>query len=624
MNKRAEHFENMKAKVVDFPQSPGVYLMKNNQNKVIYVGKAKRLRSRVRSYLNPNIGNSKTQLLVHHIDMIDYILTETEAEAFLLEASLIKKHSPRYNIRLKDDKAYPYIRLSLKDSFPRFYLARRVVNDGSQYFGPYVSGYVVKNIIGFLNRSFKIRDCGDHFMKSRKRPCITYQIGACTAPCVNLIGVKEYGRDVKKARRFFEKEGVLVVKELKKEMSKLAENRKFELAAQYRDNIAAIEKVLEKQAVVNANSTNNQDVIGFYGDNRGTLIETLHIRQGRMIGQRSQFFPQIDPHSEQEDVRQWLTSFINQYYQDNIIPDEVYLPVDMGPEIIKLLKEVFSHRGYQKVSVSFPTHTQGQRLITLANRNAKSHFASHISKNEKRKRALELIAKKFKLKSPPERIECFDVSHLQGGQSVASQVVCENGVFNSDLYRRYRLQSKTGGDDYGALMEVLTRRFKHGEWDEPDLIVIDGGKGQLSAALKVLKDIGKSCLPVVGLAKQRTQSDFKGPQVEKSRERFYLPGRQNPVTFTEGSEAFKILVGLRDEAHRFAITFHREQREKQSLESQLDQIKGLGPVLIKRLLHKFDSVVGLGKASLGDLCKVRGVSRKLALEIISFLKNTDC
>ncbi len=620
MDKKEERLELLKTKVADFPQTPGVYLMKNSQNKVIYVGKAKRLHSRVRSYLNPNIEHSKTQLLVRHLDMIDYILTETEAEAFLLEASLIKKYGPRYNIRLKDDKAYPYIRLSLKDLFPRFYLARKVVNDGSQYFGPYISGYVVKNIIGFLNRSFKIRDCSDHFMKSRNRPCMTYQIGACTAPCVNLIDTKKYGKDVKKARRFFEKESVSVIKELKKEMLNLAENQRFELAARYRDNITAIEKVLEKQAVVNDRATNNQDVIGFYGDERGTLVETLHIRQGRMIGQRSQFFSQIDPRSEQEDVREWLISFINQYYQDNIVPDEIYLPVDVGSEIIKLLNEVFAYRGYSEVFICFPTHIRGQKLIAMANKNAKSHFESQVSKSEKRKKALELIARKFNLKAPPRRIECFDISHLQGGQSVGSQVVCENGVFNSDLYRRYRLHSKRGGDDYGALKEVLTRRLKHEEWEEPDLMVIDGGKGQLNTVLKVLETLGKSYLSTVGLAKQRTRSDFRDQEVEKSRERFYLPGRQNPVTFTEGSEAFKILVGLRDEAHRFAITFHRKQREKQSLESRLDQINGLGPVLTKRLLRHFDSVASLKRASMDELCKVRGVSKRLALQMIGFFK----
>ena len=316
----------LKEKVTDFPQSPGVYLMKNRQEKIIYVGKAKKLRNRVRSYLNPNIEHTKTQLLVRNIESIDYILTETEAEAFLLEASLIKKHRPRYNIRLKDDKAYPYIRLSLADAFPRFYLARKVVNDGSQYFGPYTSGYVVRNTIRFLNQSFKIRDCTDHFMKSRKRPCMTYQIHACSAPCVDLVDEKNYGKDVSKAKKFLERETAKVIKKLQKEMLQLAEEEKFELAARYRDSIAAIERVLEKQAVVNAEATNNQDVIGFYGDQQGTLVETLHIRQGRVIGQRQQFFSQIDPQSDKEDIREWLTSFINQYYQDDIVPDEIAQP----------------------------------------------------------------------------------------------------------------------------------------------------------------------------------------------------------------------------------------------------------------------------------------------------------
>lgn len=622
-DKKDEHIEALKAKVADFPQTPGVYIMKNIQEKVIYVGKAKKLRSRVRSYFNPNLEHSKTQLLVKNIESIDYILTETEAEAFLLEASLIKKHRPRYNIRLKDDKAYPYIRLSLNDTYPRFYLARKVVNDGSQYFGPYTSGYVVRNTIRFLNQSFQIRDCKDHFMKSRKRPCMTHQIGACTAPCVNLIDEKEYGKDVKKAKRFLEKETTTVIKKLKTKMFSLAEEEQFELAARFRDSILAIERVLEKQAVINSQATNNQDVIGFYGDERGTLIETLHIRQGRVIGQRNQFFSQIDPHSKAEDIREWLTSFITQYYQDNIVPDEIYLPVDLGREIVKLLHEVFAHRGHINTAVVFPTHAQGRKLVEMANKNAKSHFENQVSKTEKKKRGLQIIAKKFHLKEPPQRIECFDISHFQGAQSVGSQVVCENGVLNKDHYRRYKIKSKTGGDDYKALMEVLERRLKHDEWDTPDLLLIDGGKGQLNAVVKVLKEAGKSYIPVVGLAKERTKRNFKGEQVEKSAERFYLPGRQNPVTFAEGSEAFRILVGLRDEAHRFAISFHRKLRDDKSFSSQLDQIKGLGPTLIKRLLTNFESVSAMKEASIGELCEVQGVTEKLALTIVEVLNSVD-
>lgn len=617
--KRAQQLDNIIAKVADFPQSPGVYLMKNTASKIIYVGKAKRLRNRVRSYFNPNLEHGKTQLLVRNIESIDYILTETEAEAFLLEASLIKKHRPRYNIRLKDDKAYPYIRLSLNDAFPRLYLARKVINDGSQYFGPYTSGYVVKHTIRFLNQSFKLRDCADHFMRSRKRPCMTHQIGNCTAPCVGLIDDKGYGKDVRKAKRFLEKETSSIISKLKTQMFQLAENENFELAAKFRDSIQAIERVLEKQAVVNSQSTNNQDAIGFFGDERGTLIQTLHIRQGRVIGKRQQFFSEINPKSVGEDAREWLTSFINQYYEDNVVPDEIFLPVDLGREITKLLKEVFRFRGHPQVNILFPTHVQGQKLIEMANKNAQSQFENQVSKTVKLQGGLDMIARKFKLKEPPQRIECYDISHFQGGQSVGSQVVNENGVLSKDHYRRYKIKSKTNGDDYAALNEVLSRRLAHEEWPEPDLIVIDGGKGQLNAAVKALETAGKKHLPIVGLAKERTKRNFQGEHVEKSRERFYLPGRQNPITFAEGSEAFKILVGLRDEAHRFAISFHRQLRGKESFASALDSIPGLGPTLIKRLLTQFDSVDQIREATLEELCELPGLTTPVAETILQVL-----
>ncbi len=623
MTKGSDRIDELKSKVSDFPQNPGVYLMKNANEKIIYVGKAKKLRNRVRSYLNPNLENTKTQLLVRHIRSIDYILTQTEAEAFLLEASLIKKHRPRYNIRLKDDKSYPYIRLSLGDSFPRFYLARKVVNDGSKYFGPYTSGYVVRNTIRFLNQSFQIRDCTDHFMKSRKRPCMTHQIGACSAPCVDLVDKKVYGKQVNKAKKFLEKETTTVIAKLKKEMFKLADDEKFELAARYRDSISAIERVLEKQAVINAQATNNQDVFNYFGDERGTLIEALHIRKGRVIGQRHQFFTQIDPQSDKDDIREWLPSFINQYYQDNIVPDEIYLPVDLGRDIVKLLEEVFAYYGHSNINVVFPTHKQGQRLLQMAQKNAQSHFESQVSKSRKTREALQLIAKKLHLKEPPERIECYDVSHFQGGESVGSQVVAENGSLSKEHYRRYKIKTNVGGDDYASLQEVLGRRLAHEEWDEPDLIIIDGGKGQLNAAVKVLEEQGKSYIPIAGLAKERTKRNFKGEQVEKTAERFYLPGRQNPVTFAEGSEAFKILVGLRDEAHRFAISFHRKLRDDRSFSSELDKIKGLGPTITKRLLTHFESVKDIKEASMAELCEVQGVTQKLADTILVQLNSDD-
>jgi len=617
--KTQERLDALKEKVSDFPLSPGIYIMKNLQEKIIYVGKAKKIRNRVRSYFLKNLDSPKTQLLVRNIHSVEYIVTETEAEAFLLEASLIKKHRPRYNIRLKDDKAYPYIRLSLADEFPRFYLARKAKQDGSHYFGPYTSGYVVRETMKFLNRTFQIRDCRDHFMKSRKRPCMTHQIGACTAPCVGLVTKADYGKSVRKAKSFLNKDSEKIVTQLTKKMMKLADQEKFELAARFRDSIQAIGRVLEKQAVVNAQTSKDQDAISYYGDERGTLVETLHIRSGRVIGQRSQFFPLLNVEDPGEDIREWLTSFVNQYYQDNIVPDEILLPVDLGADITKLLSQVFAFKGYEKTVLRFPTDPSGSKLLQLAKKNAISHFGNYVSKSEKKKQGLQLIQSKFGLKDVPFRIECYDISHFQGSESVGSQVVFEEGVPSKDHYRRYRLKTDTNGDDYMAMKEVLERRFRHDDWDEPDLVLVDGGKGQLSAALAIMEEIGQSHVPLASLAKERTKRNFQGQSVEKTAERFYLPGRANPVIFKEASPAFQILVGLRDEAHRFAIEYHRKLREGSTFHSAFDDIPGVGEVLKKRILNHFESIASIEGAGVEALEKVQGVNKKLATEIYSQL-----
>ena len=609
--------ENLREKMMDFPLSPGVYLMKNKHQKVIYVGKAKSLKKRVRSYLSSK--GHKDQRLISNTVSLDYILTETEAEAFLLEASLIQKHRPKYNIRLKDDKSYPYIRLTVNETFPRFYLARKVKPDGSHYFGPYSSSQVVLDTIRFLNQSFQIRDCGDHFMKSRKTPCMTYQMGACGAPCVGEVGAKEYAGQVRQVEKFLQGESEKFIKKLKNQMKKLSQNENFELAAQLRDRIQSIEQVLEKQDVVSL-SSKNQDALSYCGDERGTLLTLLHIRQGRVIGKTVQFLTSVDGGSGDGEPKEWLTSFITQYYQDHVVPDEIYLSVDLGPRITSLLKEVFRQRGFPKIKVSFPVHKEGQRLLEMAYKNAQSHFSKQVSKSEQTRKALEAIAQKFHLKKPPHRIECFDISHLQGEASVGSQVVSLSGSLAKNEYRRYKVKEARLGDDYGALREVLSRRLAHGDWDTPDLLLIDGGKGQLNAVFSLLEELEKSHIPVVGLAKERTQRNFKGSVVEKTQERFYLKGRQNPVVFPESSLAFKILVGLRDEAHGFALRLHRTLRGRKSLESRLDGIKGLGPVLKKKLLNKYLNLESLAQADISDLTEISGISKKLAQAILVHLE----
>ncbi len=620
MSHPQDHFLKLKEFIKDFPSDSGVYLMKSSADKIIYVGKAKNLRSRVRSYFLLNETTSpKTRLLVGSIYKIDYILTKTEVEAFLLEASLIKKHKPKYNIRLKDDKSYPYIYVSMQDAFPRLYLRRKVQKDGGLYFGPFTSGYVVHETIRMLNLIFQIRDCTDHFMKSRKRPCMTHQIGRCTAPCVHLIAVEEYGERVKSAVQFLKGRDRKILRELDDQMVALAKGERFEEAARLRDGIKGLEAALEKQIVVNDKKDIDQDVVSFFGDVRGTLIETLHIRAGRVVGSRPHFIGHLDTTDAAEDPRDWMASFLNQYYESNIVPDEVVVPVSLGDDIFKLLSAVLEERSGHKVRVRLGTDHGAQKLMDMAERNAKDHFRHAVEKSDKKREGLQDIQKRFDLEKLPLRIECFDISHFQGSETVASQVVFEDGVPAKENYRLYKLRTVDSGDDYTAMTEVLSRRFNHPEYDDPDLILIDGGKGQLSTAMTVLNELGRKDIPVASIAKARTERSFESEQVMGTDERFFLPGRANPVIFPNYTESFRILVSLRDEAHRFAINYHRKLRENTSLQGALDNIHGVGEVLKKRLLEKFETVDALRNANADEICEVEGVGRSLAEKILEEL-----
>lgn len=613
----SEKFEELKNRIKDFPTQSGVYLMKSSADKIIYVGKAKNLRARVKSYFQDSKDHSaKTKALVYNIYEIEYLLTKTEVEAFLLEASLIKKHRPKYNIRLKDDKSYPYIQFSWQNEYPRLYLARKVKKDGSLYFGPYTSGGAVFGTIRFLNRIFKIRDCNDHVFKSRTRPCMTYQIGRCTAPCVGFITKEDYREEVAGARDFLKGQQKKLIKEIEKKMTFAAEEEKFEVAARMRDSMFAIKSIMAKQTVINDTTDKDQDVISYFGDERGTLVETLHVRSGRVIGHRPHFLPNINPQSPDEDPRDWLASFLNQYYEDNFIPDDILLSADLGSDINKLMQDVLRERaGYESI-VRFATDTKGMALIEMATQNAQAHFEKYVSKDNEKRKGLEDIQSKLHLSQRPARIECFDISHFQGAETVASQVVFEDGVPAREHYRRYKIKTVTGVDDFASMYEVLKRRFGHDEYEEPQLIVVDGGKGQLSMAVKILQELGKTHIPVVGLAKARTLSDFKAEEVASTEERFYLPGRANPVVFKTNTEAYQILTGLRDEAHRFAITYHRKLREQTSLESELDYVVGLGEKRKKQLLIKFKTIDDIRQAEVEEIADMKGFNRVLAERIL--------
>lgn len=610
--------EKIREELKGFPSLPGVYLMKNTESKILYVGKAKILKNRVRSYFNGD-QTAKTALLVKQIHDIDYIITKTEVEAFLLEASLIKKHRPKYNIRLKDDKSYPYIRISMADKFARLYLCRKVIKDGSFYFGPYTNGFVVCETIRFLNEAFNIRDCQDGFMNTRKRPCMTFEIGRCKAPCVDLVSEKDYRKEVDGALKFLRGENQKVVDHLERLMKSAAKQERFEQAAKYRNSLQALKAILEKQRVINAADEQNQDAISFHGDERGVLVATVHVRHGLVIGQRSHFLPQVNIFSEKEDVREWLVDFINQYYYDNVIPDEVLLPIDLGRDLTELLQNVLHERSGQKITVRFATDEAGRGLMELAEGNAKHYFNSYVTREENKLKALEYIQKKLHLPKVPRRIECYDISNFQGKESVGSQVTFVDGVPFKDGYRRYKIKTVEGADDYSSLKEVLQRRFKHTEWEDPDLVLIDGGKGQLSKVMQALKEIQREDIAVAGIAKSRVTGDFSDKEVGETEERFFLPGQANPITFNRNEDALHILTNLRDEAHRFAITYHRKLREDSSLKSVLDDVPGLGAKRKKELLLHFGSIDEITKAPIKEISELPGFGETFAQKLISEL-----
>ena len=598
--------QEIKKELKNIPLNAGVYLMRNQEKTVIYIGKAKTLRSRVLSYFNNKKISLKNQFLLSQIHSVDYIVTDNEVEAFLLEASLIKKHKPRYNIRLKDDKAYPYIRCSLKESYPRLYFERKVRDRQSLYFGPYTQGHFVRNILNFVNWNFQIRDCSNRDFKTRQRPCLTHQMGRCTAPCVQLVREKQYRSQFQKALRFLKGEYGNLKEELSLKMEKAANQLQFEQAARLRDNLKAMEMLEQNQTVV-SESLNDTDAVALTGDERGTLIEVLHARKGRVIGNRHHFLKNTLPSDE------ILLSFLNQYYEENLIPDEILTDFPLKKSLTRLIHLAFSKQKGSPCRILSITEKMPS-FLKMAQKNAKHHFQYEVEREENQKEILLEIQKKLHLPELPLRMECYDISHWQGEQSIGSQVVFENGFPLTKDYRLYGLKTVSSIDDFKALQEVLTRRLKHTEYELPHLILIDGGKGQLRAAVKVLKELHLKKMPVVSLAKDRVESGVK-KKVSSTGERFYLPGRKNPVTFHSSSSAFRLLLHLRDEAHRFAIESHRKKRNKNFLKGNLDSINKLGPRRKQALLKHFESLEAIKKATEKEIATVPGISLALAKKI---------
>ena len=599
-----------------YPQAPGVYQMFGEKDEILYVGKAKQLRNRLRSYFSSGgDGRLHIPLLMEKVQRIETIITDTEKEALLLENTLIKKHRPRYNIDLRDDKTYVSVRIDVADPFPMMQVVRQVKNDGAQYFGPYSSASAIRETLKEIYRIFPLRHSSIERCRKRGRPCLFHQIGQCSAPCHGKITQSDYRKLVTGVIQLLEGRESEVVNQLQQRMEQAAEDLRFEDAARLRDQIGAIEKSIERQKVT-AHGGGNQDVIGLHQDGGEVEVTLLFIRQGRLIGRRSY------PLEWKLDLPELLSGFLQEYYSRQVVmPDQLLLPFAI--ESADLLGEWLSEKRGKKVRLLAPQRGEKRRLCLLAQRNALESYRQRGQRQQAREQLLEELQTRFHLPSFPERIECYDISNVQGDQSVGSMVVLLGGEPATAEYRRFKIKTVVGADDYASLREVLQRRLQRGVEEDnlPDMILIDGGKGQLGVLTTVLEEFELGAkIGAVGIAKSRVMANVRGKAVERSEERFFLPGRKNPISFRRGSANLFLLERLRDEAHRFAITYHRKLRNKASLHSSLEDIPGVGPARRKALLKYFGSLKKIRAAALEDLEQMPGLSVGLAETIFQKLK----
>ncbi len=607
--------DQIKGILATLPDKPGCYIMKNQESQVIYVGKAINLRNRVRSYFNNTKKDIKTTQLVSNIVDLEWITVDSELEALILEMNLIKRYRPRYNILLKDDKRYPYIKVHWASPFPKVTITRNVEQDGSRYFGPYTSMWAVHRTLDLLRRIFPYLTCDREITGHDLRACLYYDIKLCCAPCIGIVTKDEYRQMIDDLCHFLEGKTDPIIKRLEQEMAEAAEGMMFEKAAVIRDQIKAIEVVVQRQKVI-TDDDRDSDVIAVAREDGEACVQIFFIRSGKMIGR--EYF--ILEGTEEADDSEVISEFLKQFYSEAItVPDQVLLPTDI--EEAKLIQSWLKNkRNSQKVELRVPRRGNSRQLVEMATTNATETLqalrAQWQADTNKQSVALGELQEALNLVEPPNKIECYDISNIQGTASVGSMVVFEQGVPAKAQYRRFNIKTVEGPDDFSSMEEVLRRRLKRWQSsldaDEqvgkkkdpafailPDLLLVDGGKGQLGRAVKVLEEFelfGK--VPVAGLAKEN--------------EELFLPAKPDPVILPRHSQGLYLIQRIRDEAHRFAITAHRNKRSKLGLASQLDSVTGIGPAKRRALLAKFGSVGGIRNASLDELTQVAGITLKLA------------
>lgn len=586
-----------------FPSLPGVYLMKDDQEQVIYVGKAKSIKQRVKQYFIPGRdGRQMIPFLVAKVVSIETIVVSSEKEALLLENNLIKQHQPRYNALLKDDKTYIALKITKKDRWPTVQIVRyrgKPPKDGL-YFGPYTSAYSARQMIDLIHRLFPLRQCSDQELGRRKRPCILYQMKRCIAPCVQLCTQEEYEHQVNRVIKFLKGQDKEVLKELKSELEILSDKLEFEKAAIVYQQIVHIEKTMEVQYVDRLLGL-DVDAIGFHRQGDESVIVQLLFRSGKLVGSRRFNFSKIV-----EEDGELLSSFLLQYYgtQEEMI-GEILISIPVEDETT--LEEIFSQQFHKKITIHRPQKGEKKVLCEMARQNAEAFFLSQKNEQELREKILSEMEKSLFLSRYPYKIECFDNAHLGGSEAVSSMVVFCDGKEERKSYRTYILKESSPGDDYGSMKEVLTRRYKRAKTENqlPDLIIVDGGKGQLGIALKVLEELNLTGIDVVGVAKEKGRHD-KG----MTQEKIFLQGREEPILLKPHSPVLLLIQKIRDEAHRVAITFHRKKRSQKTIHSALEDVKGIGKVKKEALLKRFGSLKNILNATDEELKTVRGISEK--------------
>jgi excinuclease ABC subunit C len=590
--------------------------MKNNAGTILYVGKAKNLKSRIRSYFARS-GDSRYQIrfLMERVSDIEYIVTDTEKEALILENTLIKKHRPRYNINLRDDKTYFSLRMDMSEEYPRLSIIRKVERDGARYFGPYSSAAAARDVLKQIYKLFRLRHYPIESCRRRGRPCLFYQINQCSAPCFGRISKKDYASLAEGAILFLEGKNRDLVKVLRKRMTEAAASENYEEAARFRDLIRSVELTVEKQKMVAQGG--DMDVLGYYREGSFLVLSLLFIRGGCLIDSRN--FSLTWEMNDEEGI----SSFIGEYYTRDVhIPDEILVPLRI--EEPGVFTELLSEKKGKKVAVTFPRRGTKLEMVRLACRNAETVAVEGRGEKERIEATLFDHKKRLHLATPPRRIECFDISNIQGQLAVASKVAFLDAKPDKNNYRRYRINTVTGADDYGMMREVLSRRFRKDSkaGDLPDLIIVDGGQGQLNILTNVLRELGVTEIDAVALAKSRVEKGMDSPKITKSDERVFLPGRKNPVVMRQNSAPLLLLARIRDEAHRFAITHHKKLRGKTALQSLLNEIPGVGEKRRKELLRHFGSLKKIREATIEEITEVQGMDKKTAQSVWEYFHRT--